>query len=63
MPLFIFLKLSNAFRTALVERITFEGVVAKVENKQSMAKVKKQKWINKVISEYGEVKGAEIIKS
>ena len=53
----------EAVRTGLVEGITFEGVVAKAENKQRMAKAKTQKWIDKVIAEYGEVKGAEIIKS
>ena len=53
----------EAVRTGLVEGITFEGVVAKAENKQRMAKAKTQKWIDKVIAEYGEVKGGEIIKS
>ena len=53
----------EAVRAGLVEGMTFEGVVAKAENKQRMAKAKTQKWIDKVIAEYGEVKGGEIIKS
>ena len=53
----------EAVRAGLVEGMTFEGVVAKAENKQRMAKAKTQKWIDKVIAEYGEVKGSEIIKS
>lgn len=46
-----------------IKGISFEGVVAKAETRQRMAKAKTQAWIDRVIQEFGPEKGADMIKS
>ena len=53
----------EAVRKGLISGITAEGVVAKHESKQRRAKAKTQVWIDRVISEFGEIEGGKIIKS
>jgi len=53
----------EAVRAGSIQGVTFEGVVAKAEDKQRMAKAKTQAWIDRVMAEYGEVEGSKIVNS
>ena len=54
---------AEAVRKGLISGIAFEGVVAKHESKQRMAKAKTQLWIDRIMNEFGEAEGGKIIKS